>query len=210
MENYVITIGRQWGAGGSVMGKRLAEHFGFRYIDKEILVKAAEIQNTSAERLADIDERGTKIGNILMKIAIGEVPYMADEWYEPTSSKLFEVQSEIMQEAVAKEPCVIIGRCGSHIFREHENHIGFFLRADTEARLCRMEKELGEHKTRRQLLKLIETEDRDRAKYYMTYTGARWLDVREYDMTLDTTPFSDDQTEEILLRYITTRFPELK
>ena len=37
-QHYVITIGRQLGRGGSDMGKAISEHFGFRYIDKEILV----------------------------------------------------------------------------------------------------------------------------------------------------------------------------
>ena len=47
MDNYCITIGRQLGSGGSAIGKALANKFGFQYIDKEILMKAAEALDMS-------------------------------------------------------------------------------------------------------------------------------------------------------------------
>ena len=208
--NYIITIGRQLGSGGSSLGKRLAEHFGFRYIDKEILVKAAEKMHLSEDALKDVDEKSTSIWAMLAQTAAYEVPYIAEEWYVPTSNQLFKMQTQIMEDAVAEGPCVIIGRCASHLFRDCEKHTSIFLQASDEARMERLKRRQGEHKTRRELEKLMEKMDKERAKYYNLYTGKKWLDLREYDFVLDTTAFTDDQVEEILVNYMETRFPELK
>ena len=78
MDNYIITIGRQLGSGGSAMGRAIADRFGFQYIDKEVLIKAAERLNLSEESLKDIDEKSTSIWSILAQTTAYEVPYVAD------------------------------------------------------------------------------------------------------------------------------------
>ena len=208
-KNHVITIGRQLGSGGSDMGKAIAKHFGFRYIDKEILVKAAEVMNMTEENLEYVDEKNTAIWTTLAQTAVYEMPYIADEWYVPTSKQLFDTQTEIMREAVEEGPCVIIGRCAPHLFRNYDKHVSIFLRADIEARMKRLEKTLGKPVKGDKGKKQIEKEDRERARYYNTFTGKKWLDLREYDFVLNTTPFTDAQIEELLVQFIKMRFPEL-
>ena len=210
MKNHVISIGRQLGSGGSVMGKALADYFGFRYIDKEFLVKAAEKMKLSEECLEIVDEKDTSIWTALAQTAVYEMPYVADEWYVPTSKQLFEVQTQIMREAVEEGPCVIIGRCAPYLFRSYDKHVSIFLQADMESRAARLEKVLGRPVGGEKGRKLMEKEDRDRARYYNTFTGKKWLDLREYDFVLDTTPFTDEQVREILIHFVETRFPELK
>ena len=41
-DNYVITIGRQFGSGGRELGKMLAKRLGIDYYDKELLAEAAK------------------------------------------------------------------------------------------------------------------------------------------------------------------------
>lgn len=209
-QHHVISIGRQLGSGGSAMGRAIAEHFGFRYIDKEILVKAAERLELSEENLELVDERNSSIWGALAQTAVYDMPYVADAWYTPTSKQLFETQTQIMREAAEEGPCVIIGRCASYLFRNYEKHTSIFLQADMESRMARLEKTLKKPVKGNREKKHIEHEDRERARYFNTFTGRKWLDLREYDLVLDTTYFTDEQIQEILFHYITTRFPELK
>ena len=51
------------------MGKAIAKHFGFRYIDKEILVKAAEVMNMTEENLEYVDEKNTAIWTTLAPVS---------------------------------------------------------------------------------------------------------------------------------------------
>lgn len=208
-QHHVITIGRQLGSGGSAMGKAIAEHFGFEYIDKEILVKAAAILDADEENLALVDENVSAL-TAMARSAAFEMPYIAKEWYIPTSDQLFKTQAEIMRESVEKGPCVIIGRCASYLFRHYEKHTSIFLQADMDSRIKRLEKTLDKKLSEKKAVHDIEKQDRERAQYYNTFTGKKWLDLRQYDLVLDTSPFSDEEIKDILFHYITVRFPELK
>lgn len=207
--NYVITIGRMPGSGGTTLGKEIARAFGFQYIDKEVLVKAAERLERPQEELRDMDEKTPSIWSILARTAAYEVPYVKNEWYLPTSDQLFKTQTDIMKEAAQEGPCVILGRCGSYLFRNHAKHISIFLQADTDARLDRLERRFGTGKSKRELSAFLEKTDRDRAIYYNKYTGKKWLDLRGYEFVLDTTNLTDEQVKSIVFHYITAKFPEL-
>ncbi len=191
------------------MGKAIAEHFGFEYIDKEILVKAAAILDADEENLELVDENVSAL-TAMARSAAFEMPYIAKEWYIPTSDQLFKTQTEIMRESVEKGPCVIIGRCASYLFRHYEKHTSIFLQADMDSRIKRLEKTLDKKLSEKKAVHDIEKQDRERAQYYNTFTGKKWLDLRQYDLVLDTSQFSDEEIKDILFHYITVRFPELK
>lgn len=48
-DNYVITIGRQFGSGGRELGRLLASRLGIAYYDKELLFEAAKEAGVSPE-----------------------------------------------------------------------------------------------------------------------------------------------------------------
>lgn len=209
-DNIVITIGRQVGSGGSMTGKAIAERFGFNYIDKQFLVKAAEKLHNTSERLEMVDEK-SPLWAALAQNVMNDTPYIVSEaYYVPTSTQLFNTQTQIMKEAAEQAPCVIIGRCASHLFRNYPKHVSIFLQADMESRMARLERTLDRMVGTEKDRKHLEKEDKERARYYNKFTGKRWLDLPEYDFVLDTTPFTDEQIQKIIFDYIMTRFPELK
>lgn len=53
--------------------------------------------------------------------------------------------------------------------------------------------------------KEITKEDKARANYYNYYTGQNWIDVRNYDMTIDTSKTGLDKAVSILEQYIKIR-----
>lgn len=55
--NTVITIGRQFGSGGREIGEKLAEHFGIKCYDKELLSRAAKDSGFCEEMIKTHDER---------------------------------------------------------------------------------------------------------------------------------------------------------
>lgn len=209
-DNIVITIGRQTGSGGSITGKAIAERFSFNYIDKQFLVKAAEKLRSNQDSLEIIDER-SPIWTALAQNVMNDTPYILSEaYYVPTSTQLYNIQAQIMKEAAEQAPCVIIGRCASHLFRNYPKHMSIFLQADKDSRLSRLERTLHKSLTREKALKHLEKEDKDRARYYNRFTGKNWLDLTEYDFVLNTSHFTDEQIQNMIFDLITTRFPELK
>ena len=209
-DNIVITIGRQAGSGGSMTGKAISERFGFNYIDTQFLVKAAEKLNNSKERLELVDEK-SPLWAALAQNVMNDTPYIVSEaYYVPTSTQLFNIQTQIMKEAAEQAPCVILGRCASHLFRNYPKHVSIFLQADMESRMERLERTLNRPVNSEKYRKHLEKEDKERARYYNKFTGKKWLDLTEYDFVLDTTHFTDEQIKNIIFNYIMMRFPELK
>ena len=210
MKNYVITIGRQLGAGGAVLGKAIAEHFGFQYIDKEFVVLAGEQLHTALGDLEEFDEKKDPYWMGMVYTAMGSIPYLGDSWVMPTSKQLFEQQTEIMKKAAEEGPCVVIGRCGSQVFKDYENHTSIFLQGSLESRAQRLAAVLGKPVDMAKDVKKIEKEDRERAKYYKEFTGKQWDDMKEYDFMLDTSTLTDEQIKDVVIAYLEAKFPELK
>lgn len=209
-KKYVITIGRQLGSGGSITGKAIAEHFGFRYIDKEFLVLAAEKHGTSAEEMRNFEEKDDVYKTNMVYMTRNVIPYIGDGWKVHTGRQLFEDQTKILRETAEEESCIVIGRCGSHLFRDHENHVSIFLKGDIGSRIKRLERTLQKEIDPVKAIKEIEKEDKARAAYYNRYTGNVWMDMREYDLVLDTSDLTDEEIKDLVINYIETKFPELK
>ena len=53
----IITIGREYGSGGRKIGKRVAEYFGIRYYDKELLERAASESGICKELFENLSIR---------------------------------------------------------------------------------------------------------------------------------------------------------
>lgn len=207
-DNYVITIGRQMGSGGATMGKLLAEHFGFQYIDKTILIKSAHMLDIPVEKLEWIEEKEFSLKRAFLQSHIYDMPYIPQEWYLPTGRKLFETQSRIIYRAAAESSAVVVGRCGAYLFREHAKSVSIFLHADTESRITRLRQRhgLSDDEAR----DYIKDSDKERGRYYKTYADRAWLDLTGYDLCVDSGLHDEEQVKQIIIDYICLRFPELR
>ena len=61
MNDFIIVIGRQYGAGGRLLGKKLAEKLNIPYYDKELLSEAADSLGFSKELFLKADEKKPSI-----------------------------------------------------------------------------------------------------------------------------------------------------
>ena len=139
-ERFVITISRQFGTGGHEIGAELARRLGVKLLDKQII-------NEVASRFCVVEEAMEKIEarNPLWRDDFTQFyrSYMAGMEYngqeqDQTSHKLFDAQAEAIRQIAAEESCVIVGRCGFHIFRNHPNAFKIFVHADDQCRKRRI------------------------------------------------------------------------
>lgn len=208
MDNYVITIGRQSGSGGSLLGRSLAEHFGFRYIDNDLLKKAAKELHVPEADLERMDEKESLADRFLFQPGGYPMAYMSDDWKLTTGEDLFNEESNLIRQAVEQAPCVVVGRCGSYLFSGNDRHVSLFLHADEEQRAARLAGSL--EISREKAVKMIHKLDKARARYVRTFTGREWQDPASYDLSIHTGRMSEDQVKELAVHYICSRFPELK
>ncbi len=170
--HLVVTISRQFGSGGSIIGRRLAEKMGIPFYDKEVNELTAEISGY-AEHVVAMEENSTPMPAGL---------YLNGH-YLPISHQIFMAQSESIERLAAKGSCVIIGRCAEYVLRNKAQLINVFVYADREIRIARIMKDY--HFSREKAIQMLDEYDHARSEYHDYFTKIQWGKMEYYDIALN-------------------------
>ena len=97
--NTIITIGRQFGSGGREIGEKVAEHFGIKCYDKELLAIAAKNSGLSEELLKNHDERPTNSFLYSLVMDTYSMGYSTSTYMDmPLNQKVFLAQYDTIKE----------------------------------------------------------------------------------------------------------------
>jgi len=187
----IITIGREYGSGGRLVGERLARELGFSFYDKELIGLTAK-QSGFSESVVSQTE-GKKTGSLLYGL------YMAGQEL-PVSDQIYIAQTKVIRQIAEKGACVIVGRCADHVLEESEGCLRVFVHAAMDQRLRRVREEYGEA-SERSLESLIRKEDKRRSSYYNYFTQKKWGDMKNYDLCINTS-LGIDNTVDLLARLV--------
>ena len=204
--NTIITIARQYGSGGRITSKRLAEELGIHFYDEEILRMTSEESAIGEQYFRLADE---KAGNNLLYRVVGG---LRDSLGKPSSrnltskENLFKFQSEVIRKLAREESCIIVGRCADYILESEPevNVVRLFVYADMPIRIRRV-MEVDGVLDPEEALKKIKRIDKERREYYKYFTGREWGDMTLYDLPINTTNLSLDQLAELVKFYIQLR-----
>ena len=172
----IITIGREFGAGGSDLGRRLARELGISYYDRDIILRTAKASaHLTPEQVRQWDERVPR--------EFGFTQSLFNFYSRPLSEELWEAQVKAIRELANKESCVIVGRNADYILKEYDHCLRVFVHADRSWRLLRIRKEMPDVPLS-VLESDMDTADRARRAYCEKMTGRTYGDSRNYDLTL--------------------------
>ena len=196
-KKLIVTIGRQYGSGGSEIGARLAKELGIHFYDKNILRMNSD--------------QSEKAGNkLLYKIVKSLTPEKGSPSFGSdlvSADNLFRFQSEVIRKLAAEESCVIMGRCADYVLEGAEGLVRVFLYADMEYREKRIS-DLGYYEPR-DIRKNIKRSDRERRDYHRYYTGRDWENVENYDLMLNTASLGTEGAMEAIRAYLRIKEYEL-
>ena len=197
----IITIGRQFGSAGREIGEKLAEYFGIKCYDKELLSRAAKESGFCEEMIQNHDERPTNsfLYNLVMDTY--SFGYNASSFVDmPISHKVFLAQFDTIKKIADEGGCVIVGRCADYALADYENCIHLFIYADEDTKVKRiMEKyELTESKARDMIIK----KDKQRQSYYNYYSSKKWGRADSYDLTVNSSVLGIDGTVKLIRQFI--------
>ena len=201
-EKFVITISRQFGTGGHEIGAVLAQRLGVKLLDKQILNEVASKYGMVEEAVERIEARNPLWRDDFTQFYrqyMAGVEYNGQE-HDQTSHQLFEAQAAAIRKIAAEESCVIIGRCGFYIFRDHPNAMKIFVHADDECRKQRIARRYD--MTEADAAAMIVDNDYSRELYTKTFTGLDWTDARNYDVSLNVRRFGVNGAVDFLLNCI--------
>ena len=172
----IITIGREFGAGGRELGRRLARELGIAFYDRDIILRTAKASaHLTPEQVRQWDERVPR--------EFGFTQSLFNFYSRPLSEELWEAQVKAIRELANKESCVIVGRNADYILKEYDHCLRVFVHADRSWRLLRIRKEMPDVPLS-VLESDMDTADRARRAYCEKMTGRTYGDSRNYDLTL--------------------------
>ncbi len=181
MKYPIITIEREYGSGGSVVGKQVAEALGLPFYNHEIQEMAAERLGVPISKLEGAEESSPK--SFLYSLLLNSNPEKAMEDNIPISDKVYIAETQIIKELAAQGPCVIVGRCANHILRNHPHRFSVFVYAPRAFRLRYAQQAYGVPE--REIESLLPRVDSRREKFYNINTGGNWHDKENYAICLN-------------------------
>ena len=202
MENNIISIGRQFGSGGQVIGKALAKALSVEYYDKKLLLLAAKESGIAPEFFEHTDEKSSNLFEHAIDWLNGN--YFFNTNKQLSGDTLFQIQSDAIRKLASEKSCVIVGRCSDYILRDNPNCVSIFLHSSDEIRAERISQRLNVSFD--DALTIMRKEDKKRADYYNFYSVKTWGDSATYDLSIDVSKIGEEKTVEFILSYLTMRF----
>lgn len=201
-EQFVITISRQFGTGGHEIGAELARRLDVKLLDKQILNEVAKRNRVVEEAMEKIETRNPLWRDDFTNFYqtyMSKVEYDGTE-HDQLSHELFDAQAEAIRNIAAKESCVIVGRCGFHIFADHPNSLKIFIHSTEDCRKRRIAEKYG--LDMRDAAAMVVDNDYSRELYTKTFTGKDWTDARNYDISIDVRKFGINGAVDFLMNCI--------
>ena len=199
--NSVVTISREFGSGGHEIASKLAERLNVGFYDKELIYLAAKKSGVDPSVFEKIDERASN--SLLYSLAMGmfnfgQTGFSPDDQIS-VNDQLYLIQHEIIRK-LAKNPCVIVGRCADYVLKDQPNCISIFIHADFDFRCERVARvrNISKNKT----ASVVHRADKLRSNYYQFYTEQKWGIPQNYNITVNSSKLSVSQAVDIIAEYV--------
>ena len=197
----IITIGRQYGSGGREIGQKLAEAFGIKCYDNELLDRAAKESGICQELFENHDEKPTNSFLYSLVMDTYSMGYASSALSGmPINHKVFLAQFNAIKEIAKEGPCVMVGRCADYALADNPNLVSVFVHAPLENRIRRIatKYDLTDSKAKDSILKT----DKKRASYYNYYSNKKWGDAASYQLCIDSSVCGIDGSVEAILNFV--------
>ena len=197
-ENFIITIGRQFGSGGREIGRQLSRLMNINYYDKELIQEAAKESGIDPHYFEKADET-TPTGLYHAMLGFSSFNYEGALCNE----NIFKLQADVIQNIARKHSCVIVGRCADYILRENPRCISVFIHAAMNDRIARIQKNefLSEKEAMEKAMKI----DKRRAGYYNFYSDKEWGVSSSYDLSVNSSILGSEETARLIRDFVEKR-----
>ena len=198
MENFVITVGRQFGSCGKEIGHALAERLNIAFYDKELIALASKESGLCQEFFEKADERNS--GNLLQAFAAGFTfgPFQYNDFL--SNDKLFQIQSDVIRKVANEHSCVIVGRCADYILRDNMRCINVFIHADMDTRVKTVMSR--QHISEQEARELVRKMDKTRPNYYNFYSDKEWGVAASYHLSVDSSLLGVQGTVDFIEEFV--------
>lgn len=198
-----ISIGRQFGSGGRILGSVIANRFNMKFYDREIITEAAKQSGFDEKLLTQKDEKPVSSTFFAdpQHLISGSETALSDE-------NIFKIQSQAIRNVASQNNCVIMGRCSDYVLRDYPYCISIFFWSPMDDRIKRVCERAGVS-DKEKARQIIEKEDSMRAKYYNYFTGKTWGEAKSYNLCIDVSLLGLERTADFICKLLKTKFGDL-
>jgi cytidylate kinase len=206
----VVTIGRQFGAGGSTVGKMLAAKLHADVLESQIIDEVAKrLQLPKEEVEAEDEQPGSLLSRLLVALGSASseplIPPEATAWNPPNADPAFDTRKAVLQitqhvieEAARDGNVVIIGRGGAYLLHDFPGALHVFLGASKSVRVKAI-MERFKIASEEEARKLMDRTDENWTAYVKQVYGHDRNLAGHYDMVLDTGRLGYETTVKAIL-----------
>jgi cytidylate kinase len=201
----IVTVSAAYGAGGALVGPKLAERLGVPFLDRAL---PAEIAQRLAIPLDEAVARDDSIGGVLSRVAMRLAPiglaFGAETAPDAVDEEAYRrMTEEVIREHAASGDLVVLGRAGALVLRNDPRPLHVRLAGPRERRLEQAVR-LGDG-DRAEVEKRLDETDRAREAYVRHFYHADPHDSALYHLTIDSTAIPLGTVVDVIQRAALSR-----
>jgi len=212
MQVRIITVEREYGSGGALIARQLAERLGWKHWDEALTAEIARIAKVDPRAARLCDERVDPLVYRLFKVFARGSYERALPIEEGSSTfdtdRMVAILHKVIEDVAARGNCVIVGRGAPYILREHPDAFHVFVYAPVDEKIRRV-RSLG--KTEKEAVQLVAEVDAERVSFIRHYFGKEWPCRALYNMMINS-KFGDEYVIETILQQVAAleKLPEFQ
>jgi cytidylate kinase len=176
----VITISRESGARGTLIGQTLAQRLGYRFVDREVIHEVALEYGVRQDEFERIYE---------------QAPGLLER-YDRRNREIVQLIGRILQGLARRDNTIIVARDAFTVLRSLGDTLNVRVTARRSERIQRIQADEG--LTAQQAKALLDRLDGERSKYIGAYYGLDWTDAGLYDLAINTSKLSPDAAVDLI------------
>ena len=199
MQDFILTIGCEYGSGGPDIAKMIAKDLGYPCYDRAIIDRIIEETGLSKEMTekleAGVEVRGRS--QVLQNTA-------SPSKYSILTDRVVYLQTQIIRKLAGRGPCVIVGRCSDYVLRDLTDVLNAFVYAPEAQRLRHIMDVLQVSEEAARVL--IEKNDRQLHARYKQMTGTYRGDRHNRHILIDSSVLGFEKTAKFIEDFAKQKF----
>lgn len=191
--HYVVTISREFGSGGSEIGKLLADALGFTYYDSQLIRLAAEKSGYTPEY---VEQNEQTLKNPILHDFFAWYAGPLEQTDLPKVDQLFQKETEVIRTLAQKESCVIVGRLANYILKDRPGAYHVFISADTATEAARVAER--DRISVDEAAAKVKKVNHERAVHCKHFTKTDWGNVKNYNLCIKSDDFGVEDTAQMI------------
>jgi cytidylate kinase len=182
----LITISREYGAGGSELGVILGETLAWPVLDHELVRQLAARLKCEEGEVKAMDEHAPSFLERLAAVAVVTAPEsrVHSRPWATDPDCVAAAAREVLLEAARTPPLVVVGHGGNCLFRDRRDVLRVRVTAPFDVRVKRVARRTGA--TAQQAAADVRRRDADRQQYLQRYYQSDVNDACQYDLQINT------------------------